>query len=88
MDTQIHRTSPSWYDSSASSPFCFLVSRRVGVIFFRDLQTVTIGISITAGFFVIVHLTLTVLACLRLNCTHRTPLSEVRWNNGEQLGYV
>lgn len=65
----------------------FLFFGGLVLFFFVIYQTVAIVISITVGFFIMVYLTLTVLSCLR-NCAHRTPLSEVRWSNGEQRGYA
>ena len=58
------------------------------LFFFMIYKTVAIVISVTVGIFVIVYLTLTVLACLNRNCVYHTPLSDVWWpTNRERPGY-
>ena len=55
----------------------FLFLGGLVLFFFAIYKTVAVVISITVGFFVIVYLTLTVLAYLRRNCAHHTPLPKV-----------
>ena len=65
----------------------FLFLGGLVLFFFTIYKTVAIVISVTVGLFVIVYLTLTILACLRRNCAYHTSLSDVWLSNGERQGY-
>lgn len=55
----------------------FLFLGGLVLFFFMIYKTVAIVISVTVSLFLIVYLTLTVLACLHCNCAYHTPLSDV-----------
>jgi len=62
----------------------FLFLGGLVLFFFMIYKTVAIVISVMVSLFLIVYLTLTVLACLRRNCAYHTPLlSDVWWSYGE-----
>jgi len=55
----------------------FLFLAGIVIFLFTVYKTVAIAVSITVGLFVIVYLTLTILACVDRNFPYRTPLSSV-----------
>lgn len=58
----------------------FLFLTGLVTFFFVVYKTVAIVVSITVGLFVILYLTLTMLAFVDCNLPYRTPLSGVRWS--------
>jgi hypothetical protein len=58
----------------------FLFLTGLVIFFFAVYKTVAIAVSIAVGLFVVLYLTLTILACVDHNFPYSTPLSGVRWS--------
>src|SRR5260221_4293634 len=58
----------------------FLFLTGLVIFFFAVDKTVAIFVSIAVGLFVVLYLTLTMLACVDRSFPYRTPLSGVRWS--------
>jgi hypothetical protein len=58
----------------------FLFLTGLVIFFFVVYKTVAIVVSITVGLFVMLYLTLTMLAFVDFNFPYRTPLSGMQWS--------